>query len=51
MYFLPERIASTKSKWLNKNDTISPNYEKFYHNEEIDLLPYACPLKDVRSLF
>ena len=45
MYILPECIASIKIKWLNKDDTKSPNDEKFYHNEEINLLPYACPSK------
>ncbi len=33
-----ECIASIKSKWLNKDDTKSPNDEKFQYNKEIDLL-------------
>ena len=42
MYILPECIASIKTQCLNKDDTKSPNDEKFHHNEEINLLPYAC---------
>ena len=48
---LAERIASIKSIWLNKDDTKSPNDEKFWYNEKINLLPYACPSKDIHSLF
>ena len=35
----------------NKITTKSPNDERFWRNEEINLLPYACPSKDVHSLF
>jgi hypothetical protein len=30
MYILPECIASIKSKWLNKDDSKSPNDKKFH---------------------
>ncbi len=42
MYILPEFIASIKTQCLDKDDTKSPDDEKFHHNEEINLLPYAC---------
>jgi hypothetical protein len=36
---------------MDKDDTKSPNDEKFEHNEEINLLPYAGPSNDIHPLF
>jgi hypothetical protein len=35
----------------NKITAKSPNDERFWRNEEINLLPYACPSKDFFKRF
>ena len=40
-----------QKKMTEKDDIKPPNDMKFLHREEISLLPYACPLKEVHLLF
>ena len=47
MYILPECVVSIKSKWLNKDDTESPNDEKFWHD---NVTPFLMPVLQKTSI-